>query len=637
MFDFVVIDYESDPIEPRPNYPPMPVGVSVKWPGEKSKYFAFGHKVGQNNSTWNDARYQLCKVLSSGLPILAHNMKFDIAITNRKFELVMPQWHEMHDTMFLAFLCDPHAKSHGLKELANERLNWPPEEKDAIAAYVWNNKDAIEQMSGRVVKRRQKREDDGTVLSSNAIEFLRFCPPSLVGPYAEGDTDRTAALFVDMYAEVEERGMMRAYDRERQLMPILLEQENDGIRIDRQKLYDDVQTYSSAMDHVENSLRARLGAPSLNFDADQDFAQALIRADIVNEGDFERTPAKGEYRVGKDALTPAMFKDPLVASAIGYRNRLKTCMVNFMEPWLEQSTKNSRGHVATGWNQTRGTDGGARTGRPSTSGEFNLLNIAKSFEGRTDGYVHPEGLSLPPLPRVRQYMLADEGEVWLNRDFSGQELRVFAHFECGDLRDAYLADPNLDPHGFVKQQLFDMTGVDMERTRVKVMNFQSLYGGGAGAIQKALGCTTAEAKEFKNYHDQGLPGKRILNEVIDMFVRRDEPLVTWGGRQYYVEEPSYSKETGRRMTWNYKLINYLVQGSAADLTKDAIIDWYNHPLRKSRFLATVYDEISLSAPEGDWERQMTILKDVMGKDRLDIKMLSDGKYGPGWGYLTKCF
>ena len=79
-----------------------------------------------------------------------------------------------------------------------------------------------------------------------------------------------------------------------------------------------------------------------------------------------------------------------------------------------------------------------------------------------------------------------------------------------------------------------------------------------------------------------------------------------------------------------------MQGSAADLTKQALIDWHNHPDRKARFMVTIYDEIDLSAAPDVADAQMDLLREVMERPRLTVPMLSDGKRGPSWGKLEKC-
>lgn len=175
-----------------------------------------------------------------------------------------------------------------------------------------------------------------------------------------------------------------------------------------------------------------------------------------------------------------------------------------------------------------------------------------------------------------------------------------------------------------------MGGREINRTAVKVMNFQALYGGGVPALQRKLRCTTAEAQQLKNFHDQALPGRKLLNQEIERVIRRGDPIRTWGGRLYF-EEPRGAD--GRSKI--YKLINYLIQGSAADLTKQTLVDWWNHPDRCARFLVTVYDEINLSATVDQAVKQMAILREVMEAPRLTVPMLSDGKWGWSWGGVVK--
>jgi DNA polymerase I-like protein with 3'-5' exonuclease and polymerase domains len=397
-----------------------------------------------------------------------------------------------------------------------------------------------------------------------------------------------------------------------------------------------VGVYRQAFERVEGALRHRLGAAGLNFDADADVASVLYTRGEVPHEHWALTKT-GKLSVSKATLKPDRFVDPQLASALGYRNRLKTCLSMFMEPWLAQAERT--GTIHTNWNSTRGADGGTRTGRPSTN-EHNFLNISKSFEGRSDGYVHPAFLEVPPLPLCRRYVLPDEGGVFLHRDFDGQELRVFAHFEQGALHASYTADPALDPHAFVGEELQRVAGRPLERTSIKVLNFQSIYGGGVPALQAALDISRQEAQELKNFHDSALPGRKILAEEIKTLSNSGLPIRTWGGRLYFAEEPRYVEKHGRVMEFTYKLLNYLVQGSAADLTKQALIDWdeRNASLpahEQARFLVTVYDEINISAPLAVAGPRMSDLKVDMEMPRLTVPMRSSGKAGPSWGQLEK--
>lgn len=620
------------PIRQRPDYPPKPVGVSLRYPGDRSSfYWAWGHPDG-NNCDAEEGRRVVQEAWDSGLPILCHHSKFDVAVATEAMGLPMPAWDRIHDTMFLAYLADPHSRAIGLKELATELLGWPAEEKDELKAWILANQ---RMLVGRWPELRELHAKTGlpkdTISPSKTGAWIFATPGKMAGRYAEGDTDRTLALFQELYPLIHEHGMGNAYDTEREVMPIFMANERDGMRADTARLEQDVEGYGWAMDTAEAWLRKELRASGLNFDADADVASVLHERGIVPAENWQTTNS-GQLSMSKDNLLPEHFTGPngaAIASAMGYRNRLKTCLKMFMEPWLNQASRNG-GYITTNWNQTRGTDqGGTRTGRPSCN-KHNLLNVSKKWDGRDDQYEHPAFLNVAPLPLCREYILPDEGDTWMHRDFSSQELRVFAHLSQGDLWRQYAENPALDVHEFVGAELMAVAGREIERTRVKTLNFQGLYGGGVPALQRKLRCSLAEAKQLKDFHNKALPDRVILNEEIKKVINLGLPIRTMGGRLYFAEPPG---PDGRSKV--YKLMNYEIQGSAADYTKRALIDWHNHPRRQARFLVTVYDEINGSA--GDIVTQMAVLKEVMEAQRLGmtVAMLSDAKYGPNWGALTK--
>lgn len=624
----ITLDLETHAIQQHPIYPPEPVGVSIKWPGERSHYFAWGHPSG-NNCQRDDALRAIDATWNSDLPLLFHNASFDIAVMHERLGFPLLPWRRIHDTMFTLFLADPHSRSLGLKEAAQDILNWPPEERDAVNDWIWENRKQLRIDHPGITISRTK----GKV--NNAGAMIALVPGQIVGPYAEGDTDRTAALFNHLYRYVRSTGMLPAYDRERRLLPIFMENERVGLRVDQSALARDIPIYQDALQLAEMGMRHYLNAPDLNFDDDVGLADAFVKAGAVYEDRWVTTAKSGQLSVAKDNLPPDAFTDPSFASVFGYRNRLVTCLKMFMMPWAEKARDNN-GYVHTKWNQVRNNRGGTRTGRPSMT-DPNLLNVSKSWDDRSDGYVHPDKLNLPVLPLTRKYVLPDEGDLFVHRDFDGQELRIFAHFESGSLLQEYLANPMLDPHGWVLQEILKLTDRvnEKDRTKVKTLNFQSMYGGGITAITEKLRCSRAEAQEFKNFHDAALPGRKILSEEIIRIVRRNEPIRTWGGRLYYCEPPA--RIEGRLVDFSYKLINYLIQGSAADITKEAICRWHEGggTNNGTRFLLTVYDEVNLSVPRVCVKESMAWLHEVMESVELDCPMRSSGKIGSSWGKLEK--
>lgn len=618
----IVLDFETMAIESRPAYPPEPVGVAI-WdmakPPSDAFYLAWDHPTG-NNCEKIQAVSQLEAIWASGRPLLFHHAKFDLAICYEKLRLPRLPWDRVHDTMFLAYLYDPHARRLDLKGLAEDLLGDAPEERDALHDWIWAHRVELRQTYGLEIKSR-----------SGLGAYIAYTPAALCGPYAIGDVTRTGRLFEALWPAILADGMRPAYDRERQLLPILMENEEGGIRVDTDLLGRELELYSDAFEHAEIWLRTTLKASGLNFDADADVASVLLERGVVSEDGWART-ATGQLSMAKDVLKPEMFNDPRIAAALGYRNRLATCLKMFMQPWFTQAQARG-GIISPNWHQTRGSaGGGTRTGRPSTS-DPNLLNISKDFEGRSDGYLHPDFLAhnFPNLPLCRKYLLPDDGGCWLHRDFSGQEVRLFAHYESGDLNRAYNENPALDPHAWVSEEIVKATGLELERTRTKNVTFARLYGGGLDAIERQARCASrVEAKQIADAHDAGLPGRKILVGEIKKLAARRIPIRTWGGRLYLPEPPG---KDGRSK--DYKLINYLCQGGAADYTKEVLIQWYNHPDRQARFLVTVYDELNISAPNEIRVQQMQILRDCMEESWLSVPMLSDAKWGYSWGALTK--
>jgi len=610
----VTIDFETKGIEPRPNYPPVPVGVSIKFPSGKPLYYAWGHREG-NNCTLAEAKRALkCAWGNAAIPsggLLFHNAKFDYDVATTHMGMKELPWHQIHDTLFLLFLNDPHAWSLSLKPSAAKLLDMPPEEQDLVKDWILSHKGDIEARTKEKVK------------PSEFGKFICEAPAKLVGPYANGDTLRTEKLFKFLYPKIVAAKMLGAYDRERELMPILLRNEREGLRIDADLLCEDIARYEEAQLRAEQWLENRLKCKGINFDSDVEVGNALDKSGVVTEWVLTKT---GKRSTSKVNMTVDLFKDKRVAAALGFRNRLTTCLGTFMRPWAAMAV--SDGRIHTNWNQVRNSDSGkgARTGRLTCNPNFQ--NMPVDWHDKDDGYVHPNHIQLPHLPLIRQYILPDErGHVICKRDYNQQEFRLTAHFEDGKLMRGYIENPNMDVHQFVMDEIETITGRLLNRRPVKIINFGMLYGEGVGSLAERMGTDMRETKALKRAHKRALPDVWELDKSLKEAGRNGEPIRTLGGRLYYCEEPLMIN--GRMVTWEYKLLNYLMQGSAADQTKQAIIN-YEKLREMGRFMLTVHDELDSSAPKKHAKREQEILAKAMDSIPLDVPVLSDGKTGPNW-------
>jgi DNA polymerase I-like protein with 3'-5' exonuclease and polymerase domains len=612
--EVATIDFETHPVGQRPDYPPKPVGVSIMLPGEKkSKYWAFGHPTG-NNCSEADARRALEKAYKSGVPLLCHHAKFDLDVAETHWGLRLPAWHGFHESMFLLFYRDPHGDLQ-LKPAAEQHLGMKPEERDAILQWAIDSK---------LLPRTAKKVG----------HLICKAPGDLVGRYADGDVIRTFRLFQKLYPYVAEHGMLEAYDRDRRLMPILLANEREGMQANVALMKKDKATYTKAAEDADAWLRKTLKSPDLNIDSPDQMGEALINSGKVDEDLLLRTP-KGAYSMSKDSLLGAVT-DKRLLQVMQYRSKLDTAKGTFLLPWHDQAVATG-GRIHPSWNQVRMAgnfgDAGARTGRMSAS---RFMNVPKPFEEEEGKFEMPrfKGLALPELPLVRLYCLPDKGEMWGKRDYSQQELRVLAHFEDGMLMSEYLENPTMDVHQFAADMIVRQYNLPVKRKHTKTIGFGLLYGMGLGALAERMGVDMETARKIKTAYMNIFPGLKDIQDELKARAQAGLPLRTWGGREYYVEEPRFMKERNRVVTFEYKLLNYLIQGSSADCTKEAIIR-YDSVRKDGKFRVTVHDEVNISAPMKAMKSEMKLLREAMASVEFDVPMLSDGKVGRSWGQLQE--
>lgn len=618
-------DFETNKIEPRPHYPPRPVGLALE-----RGYLAWDHPT-ENNATLAEGRRAALEDLErSGGEAVFHNSAFDVSIFEEHLGVRFPDPEKVHDTLFLAFLSDPRATSLSLKPLAEARLGRKPKERDALRAWVLRHcydkgKDS-------------KRDPWGAHIAA--------APGSLVGRYAGGDVAMTRQLFAKLYPEIERRGMLEAYRREQRCRPIFERMSVRGIRVDVERLRRDLRAWERAQairaEWVRKRLRVARGANVIDgrgrlvesfIDSGSQLADALEAAGKVSHWVYT-PPSKsfpnGQRSTSRDNLIEVCTDAKLIEELRRY-GVLQTYITTFARPWLSSAEANG-GRVFPSFHQVRSTEeytagfGGTRTGRPSSSSP-NLLNVPRNQDD-------------PQLPNMRHYLVPDDGCVFLVRDYSQQELRILAHYEEGALLERYRRDPTVDAHELVRGLIREVTGLDIARRPVKDVNFGKLYGLGVPGLAKKLGCSIGEARDLVKAHEKALPDVKGLIKGITDLTKAGKPIVTWGGREYFVEEPKVvvNKHTRRPelRDFHYKMLNYLIQGSAADCTKEAMVRLASALHRSSELVLQVYDELVVQCEVGRIDHEMKVLREAMESIEFDVPMLSDGKLGrKSWGQTVK--
>jgi DNA polymerase-1 len=599
----IMLDYETHAIGPRPfEYPPKPVGLAVFDPeGEyEYAYHAFGHDI-ENNTTFDAVKELLTKIWNSDREICFHNSMFDHEVTVHHFGLPFLPSHRVHDTLTMAFLHDCHAESLSLKALAVAWLNDKPTERDALFEWLVANVPEV--------KKKPKQ----------AGAFICRGPGNLVGEYAMADVRMTAKLFDHCSGILETQA--DAYAREMALQPVLLENSRLGVRVDREGMQKALEIAQGDVATCDTWLATFFGQDGINYSSGKQLAEAIVKKGCWNQEASWPTTDKGTPKTDKETLATILNDKSLIA-VLRYRETLQKLMGTYLEPWLAQSA--SSGRIYTDWNAVRGELGGTRTGR--LSGRPSLQTMPTRYP-LTD---LPPDLVVAGFPMIREFILPDEGHKIISSDFNAQELRIFAHFEDGQLAEQYRKDPRADLHQFAADLMTNASGKPVSRTYSKGLSFAILYGAGTNKISEMLEIDKSLAKELVDIYQTAVAtGLKPMNDDMRSRYARRAPIKTLGGRLVRGEPAKVIM--GRLRQFDYKMLNLLIQGSAADMAKAAMVLFAKRaPVETpgARLLLSMHDELVISAPAEIAKESAKLLEECMCTAlQLDLPLMADAVIG----------
>lgn len=610
------------------------MGYAVQREGQKGKYLAFGHPS-QNNCTRAQAVAEVRDAVREGTPVF-HNADFDLEVLAADGVRVPGTYH---DTMRLAFINEPRSLDLGLKPQAAVHLGRPAEEQNMLKNWILAN-----------IPAAKKRP-------STWPDYICEAPGKLVGMYAVGDVDRTVELFnyyveelMTSDAKYEDSRMAESYDREMDLIPIKLEMERQGIKLRTRKLKRELPAYQKAFEHLDRQIARKLKKAGADIDEEfnvgssKQLADALLEAELLSSVVLTKTGKVSTKRINIEENC----SDKDLTLMLAMRSTLKTYIGNFMEDWLDRAERNDD-YVQPTFNTVRRSDEtgagkgfGARTGRFSSS-DPNFQNVPSNAADS------PHKTTLAGLAKLlrsygvefvglRDYFEPDDGCVFIRRDYNQQELRILAHREEGAFLEMYRQNPKLDAHDAVRLLVLQATGIDYPRKHIKQTNFGILYGMGLLKLALRLGVELEEAKALRKAVLTAIPGVRAIQKRMQRLADSGEPFFTWGGRRYFCEEPLYIQlEDGGKIkkTFEYKMMNTDIQGSAADCTKKGMIQTAQN-FRHARLVLQVHDEFLASVPKQHARAEMIRMREGMEDVDFRVPMLSDGETGGvSWARMKK--
>ena len=396
-------------------------------------------------------------------------------------------------------------------------------------------------------------------------------PAKYVGAYAEQDVRITWDTRAEQRKIILEKDLTRIARLETDLIKPMFEMRCLGIRIDVEKTLRLKQEMKIRSQQIQRDIDEAAGK-EINVWSGESLASAC---DILSIP-YGRTPGTPFKPEGSPSFTRAFLEstdDTFLRSVAELRevSKLLRDFVGKLPDWAY------RGRIHPSWHQLTSDEGGTRTGRMACS-KPNIQQVpARS-----------------PLwgKRIRELFIPDEGLKWAKMDYSQQEPRILVHYGLkthGEgverLADAYFTDPAAD----VYKTIASVAGVDRRQAKTITLGF--IYGMGLDKLADQLGVSLVRAQEIKDAFDEAVPFvSQLAKDVMDKAMKKGE-IRTLGGRVRHFDwwRPRQSvkmpvkghkeamKEFDTKVVfreYTYKALNSLVQGSAADQTKAAMLSIY---------------------------------------------------------------
>ena len=564
------------------------VGIAVAVEGW-SGYFPIAHEGGGNMDRelvldWFE------EVLHTDATKIFHNAMYDVSwIRSLGFQIR----GGIIDTMIAASLIDEMRFSYTLDSVG----------KDYIG--MRKNENLL----------KEAAQDFGV----NAKAEMWRLPAPFVGEYAEKDAEITLKLWHALQHEITKQDLWDVFNMETNLFPCLVDMKFQGVRVD----LDVAQKIKKNLSKKEKSLLQKIKKIA-GFDVEIWAAASIAKAFEKEKIPYDRTEL-GAPSFTKNFLATHPADLPKLIVEAREVNKAST---TFIDTILKH---NHKGRIHAEINQIRSDQGGTVTGRFS----YNNPNLQQ---------VPARNKELGPL--IRSIFIPEEGHKWGCFDYSQQEPRILVHFASKirlegteGIVDAY-KEGSADFH----QMIADMAGI--ERKQAKTINLGIMYGMGKNKLMAELGMMQEVAEKLlKNYH-QKAPFVKMLSEAVMRRAEDSGKIRTIGGRichfdlwvphGYGIQKPlSYAdaiREHGPGMikrAFTYKALNKLIQGSAADMTKKAMLALYQEGIIPH---VQIHDEldISVSSP-AHAEKIIRIMEEAV---QLQVPNKVDYESGTNWGNIS---
>jgi DNA polymerase-1 len=445
---------------------------------------------------------------------VGHNLKYDMLVLGKEG---IPDVTPFADTMLLSYVIHGSQHGHGIDELAERYLG------HTTLKY---------------------KEVTGT--GKKQISFAEV-PLEQATNYAAEDADITLQLYHLFAQQLPLAKMTTVYETlERPLLPVLVDMERRGIKVDPLILKTLSNEFAATMATLEQRIMDAVGHP-FNLASPKQLGEVLFDALGLPAPKKTKT---GQYPTGVEVLEPLALQGyPVPKQALEWRQlaKLKSTYTDALLTQINPATK----RVHTSFSQTI-----TNTGRLSSNNP-NLQNIPiRTIEGR----------------KLRTAFVADAGNVLLSLDYSQIELRLLAEMaDIKPLQHAFIAGQDI--HKKTASEIFNVPLSDVtpeHRRRAKTINFGIIYGISAFGLSQQLGCSQSEAKQLIERYFAEYAGIKAFMEDTIAFAKQHGYVETLFGRRCFVSGIN-EKNPALRNFAERAAVNAPLQGTAADIIKRAMV------------------------------------------------------------------
>ena len=513
---------------------------------------------------------------ASVLKIL-QNAKFDMMVLG---QAGFPPIGPVDDTMVISFVQEAGLHGHGMDELSGLHLGHTPISFDSVTG------------TGRA-----------------RIPFSQV-PFDKATAYAAEDADVTLRLWDVLRPGLRVNKALALYEQvERRLIPILLEMERAGVKVDEADLKAMSIDFEARMAVMEADCH-RLAGHAFNVGSPKQLGEVLFDEMKLSGGKRMKTGAWGTDSSVLQTLADQGQALPERILEWRQLQKLKSTYTDALAAQIDPAT----GRVHTSFAMAI-----AATGRLSST-DPNLQNIPIRTE---------EGA------RIRRAFVAEPGHVLVSADYSQIELRLLAHVaDIPALKESFARGEDI--HARTASEVFSvpMEGMDAAtRRRAKAINFGIIYGISAFGLGRQLGIGPGEARGYIDRYFIRYPEIRAYMDRARKEAVANGYVLTPFGRRVWIAGIQ-DKNPARRAYGERQAINAPLQGGAADIIKRAMV---RLPAAlasaglKSRMLLQVHDELLFEAPEAEASALAALLRLVMeNAATLSVPLVVETGVGGSW-------